>query len=158
MNTFCFFVPISHPLLISSSASDHLQPDPVWHLTADLSIHVKCDLFASAESDLSIDLKCDLLGDADQHFVHKREPGQRLLTCCATKLAVPRWYWSHHYQLRLFTIPSTLQRFYATLDFFLVHSITALALSNSITKNLPYSIISQIFQTEKNLCFVDNGG
>ena len=59
---FLFFVSILYNhLLISSSASDHLQPDPLWHLTADLSIHVKCDLFASAESDLSIDLKCDLL-------------------------------------------------------------------------------------------------
>ena len=29
-------------------------------------------------------------------FRPQSDPGQRLLTCCATKLAVPRWYWSRH--------------------------------------------------------------
>ena len=53
-----------------------------------------------------------LLTDAHSHSVHKRAPGQRLLTCCPTKLAVPRWYWSHHYLLRLFRIPSIFQRFW----------------------------------------------
>ena len=30
-------------------------------------------------------------------FRPQSDPEQRLLTCCATKLSVPRWYWSHHY-------------------------------------------------------------
>lgn len=44
-------------------------------------------------------------------FRPQSEPGQRLLTCCPTKLAVPRWYWSHHYLLRHFRMPLIFQRF-----------------------------------------------